>query len=279
MADGVSDMRIRAKISSGYITILLLLIIQSAVTIYFVDETKRNVIGSVQNEFYTGLEFNRIAEKSQQLRRYEKEYFIYVADLEKRRKYYQEWLFAVESLKENIQEIVDNSEGIWSDQDSLQAKEWLAAQQFYVDSFQSITSRVEAGEIQDTLSANELIKDGKNRFRPVIDGSSRAGDLKYKEAEKSVERISDDFFTLEVIILGAIILSIFVAMFFIIVLPRMLTKPIEELTAAATRMSMGDLGQRIVSGNTTLEFRLLAETLERMRISQSLLLKKTAPRR
>ena len=54
-------------------------------------------------------------------------------------------------------------------------------------------------------------------------------------------------------------------------IPRSISKPVKELTEAATLMSKGDLNQQINPSHIK-EFKTLSETLERMRMSQKTLI-------
>ncbi len=265
-------MRIRNRISIGYVMLLLLMIVQGTVTVYLLNDMRNDVVGAVRNDFYAGLEFNRILVKAQQIRRYEKELFIYVDDTERRQHYYEEWFVAINDLRYAVRRVIADPEGVFTDDQRQAATGWLEALEFYADGFQDIALAADRGGISDPVAANGMIRDYKNRFRDLLDGAEAAGDGTYRDAEEAVGTIPTELLFLIALVGAIVAAATLIAVIFMVTMPKFITRPIEDLTRSATRMSMGDLSQKVSAGKAAVEFHELAETLERMRLSQRLLM-------
>lgn len=262
---------IRSKIFLGFATISLFMIAQSVVTYYFVAKNNALVLSVIGGDFRASTDIAKIAIEGQKMRRYEKEYFIYVDNQKKRDKYGQEWHDAATTLRGMLDNVQRDQSGAWSTRDKITVGTWRSALDTYKRYFDHLVSDVNRGRITDTLQANAAIQDGKNAFRVLLGGAAKGGDEKFQLAKAARQTIESNTRVLNYLVVGIAASSIGLALLFMFLIPNAIARPIKSLNKAAEEISMGDLDRSVPTSGVS-EFRQLAGTLERMRISQKTML-------
>lgn len=264
-------MSIQGKLILGFGLIVLFISTQSLITYYYVTSSEKMVKKALVDEFTNMTTIAKMAVLAQQLRRYEKEYFIYASNPEKRKKYEIEWSDAHKKLQNILTSVRSNNTGAWSQSDKLEFDKWQTSLEDYHRGFTLVTENVDRGLVKGTLEANNLIQNAKNRFKVFLKGTSVYGTAKLEESKAVEAKINSNFLLVNRIVLIASGAGIFLSVLLMIIIPGAISRPIQILTNAANTMSTGQLDQPIplTSGS---EFKVLADTLERMRISQKTLL-------
>ena len=284
---------IKTRVIVGLSLIILFFVAQAALVWSTKDQLNRDVVEVTRRNTTAAATLSDLAVLAQQIRRYEKEYFVYVGNPTRRNDYAKEWTQTHEKIVATIANIRGDKTSAFSSADITKASEWLAASDFYGQQMKGIFAGVEARgsslaaptpvvavAAAPTVAAtgqpgmfspaevNEMIKDGKDRFAAgLIKGVAQM------EGEKSREMLALGDIAeqgLARLIKGVLItvgVGIVVAVVLIFILPAAVTSPVEALCSAVDAMSRGQLDTPI-SGGKVREFRVLEQSLERMRLAQ-----------
>ena len=260
---------------TGFALIVLFIAAQSYITLSYISSSEALVKQTISRDFNNSAVITRMAILGQELRRYEKEYFLYIGNSEKRKGYEKEWTDAYQQLQRTLVNARNNNAGDWSQPDVLEFGKWQAALEDYHRGFTLIAQNTDSGLVKSTLEANKMIQEGKNRFKVLLTGTAEYTEKRLSEAKRSESEIYSNFSLINKIVLSASAAGILLSALLMLVIPAAISRPISALTRAARLMSKGDLSQQVpvTSGS---EFRDLAETLERMRISQKTLMERYA---
>lgn len=258
---------LKAKLMFGFSLILVFMIGQSAVTYFYVSKSEALVAQAINKDFNASIAISRIAIEGNKLRRYEKEFFVYADNFEKRAKYHKEWRESYNKLTTELNDAVSNKTGVWSELDKQEVQTWIGAHRAYGAGFEEVVAQVEAGEIQGTLAANAAIQDAKNKFKVLLNGAAKGGAAKLAGAEGTAVEIKHNSNLVNLIVIFAATAGTVLALVLLLVIPTSVARPIEALAKAAQIMSMGNLDTPVPQTGGA-EFRQLRDTLERMRISQ-----------
>ncbi len=266
-------MGIRQKLIAGFTLIVLFMLAQSAITISYVSKSEKLVTDAISKDFNASIAISRIAIEGQKLRRFEKEYFIYANNIKKRTKYVGEWNDAFNDLVALIDSITEDESGNWSNADKTEAVIWRTALNQYGEGFRTVIAKVDTGYIKGTLRANTAIQAAKNKFKVLLKGASKGGLKKYANARASAQKIENNFKIVNTVIFLASGAGVVLVIVLLMVVPVAVSNPIKELTRAAQTMSTGDLSPPVpkIGGS---EFIGLRDTLERMRVSQKMLIQR-----
>lgn len=259
-------MLIRNKLLLGFGLILLFIIGSSALTYRYVEKNKQLVDDAIHHKFNTSLFISQLSIEGNKLRRYEKEYFIYVNDFLKQSKYYDEWSEAKNKIIELMN--IYKSQHNLSPDDLKKLAEWESSLAAYASGFENINKQVSKGELSNTLEANTAIADAKNQFKVFLDGTEQYRNAKFEEAKLTVLAIEKNFDFIYQVLLVAAIAGTILSLLLLFLIPSSITDPIEELTAAAQLMSNGNLDNKIQPSRTG-DFRILSQALETLRLTQS----------
>ena len=284
---------IKSRVIVGLSLIILFFVAQAALVWSTKDQLNRDVVEVTRRNTTAAATLSDLAVLAQQIRRYEKEYFVYVGNPARRNDYAKEWTQTHEKIAATIANIRGNKAGTFSSADTTKASEWLAASDFYGQQMKGIFAGVEArGSLlaaptpvvavaaTPTVAAtgqpgmfspaevNDMIKDGKDRFAAgLIKGVAQMAGEKSREmlalgdiADQGLARLING-------VLITVGVGVVVAMALIFILPAAVTSPVAALSSAVDAMSRGQLDTPI-SGGKVREFKLLEQSLERMRLAQ-----------
>lgn len=262
---------IRNKLYLGFTLILAFLLGQTAFTYRLIDQSEHLVHQALDKDFSASIEIASIGIEAHKLRSFEKEFLIYTGVPSQRGKYTSEWREAHDQIKIMLNRIVENRDTTWSSDDITKARDWLAALNTYEQGFSQVVQQVHSGRISSTMQSNEAMREAKDAFRALLDGTTQGGNLKFEQATKSGQAILGKFRNVNFVLITSALLGTCLVVTLLIIIPAMISRPIEALTRSAHEMSTGDMNKPIaITGS--IEFTDLAETLERMRISQQMLL-------
>jgi hypothetical protein len=295
-------MSITGKMSLGLGILLAFLATQFIVGQVLERNARERVDAAITKNFTAAEALAELGTQGQALRRYEKEFFIYVNDAAGRAKYRREWTSAYAGVSESLAAMAANKAATFAVDDLGEFDRWTAASQFYGAEFKRIMSLADAGSLiapQAVIeepakaakgavapsvpaaatpgvasainAANDQIGPGKDKFRELLDGAQRMRKAKIAESRKSVDEIKGLFDEAAKITLGVFALGLIAAIYLMMSLPKSVTQPIAMFVGLADRISKGDVSQS-AEGRVTPEFHGLSTALERLRVAQTGLL-------
>jgi methyl-accepting chemotaxis protein len=262
---------IRNKLNLGFGLILLFILAQFGVIYVLLKQSYALVDTAVDRDFHASVEIAHIGVEAQKLRRFEKEYLIYVGSPSNRGKYLAEWKEASETVRKGVNHIIENKDKSWSQADISAAREWQQSLDAYVSGFMAVVAAADNGQITSTLQGNDAVREAKDAFRLLLDGTTKSINQKFQSASVSAKAIDGKFslVTMVLVVVGLAGAALAAAM--LVLVPASIGRPIEVLTRAAHDMSTGNLAKAItVTGSP--EFKELGATLERMRVSQQMII-------
>lgn len=294
---------IQTRLSLALIPVIAFFIMLGS-AVWLVSASTSNDIGeTVRKNTLVSAQVEELSILAQQIRRYEKEYFIYSGDAEGRMKYRQEWSQTQLKMDERIKAMRENAQSLFSAQDVADLQKGGEALAFYgaemnkifttVDekaraveryvapTAQELQAAAKAGKVFDPAprmltpaEANALIKEGKDRLgaeliKPLANISKvrQAGTLALPEISRAGFSQMAKF----VVILAA--LGVVVTVAVMLLLPRTIRAPLAKLTEQVDALSKG----MPIEGEEEIqikEFRSLAQAVTRMSFAQKMLLER-----
>lgn len=258
---------VRGRLIAGFALIAIFLTLQYALTHYFLSRHVNLVSSEVNNTFHAANEVAQLAIEGQKLRRYEKEFFIYVKDPKKRNKYVKEWTETHDALADKLDAMIAERKNNWTlygDLDELES--WKVSLDAYRIGFRQVVQMVTSGLIGETEQANREIQPAKNKFRAFLKGTAGSVMKKVERAKDATQRITEETGQVKFVLLGLALMGVAISIVLLFTVPRAIARPIRQLTADATRLVKGDL-EHPVSQPPVRDFAELAQTLEKMRIT------------
>ena len=145
---------IRAKLIFGLSVVLLVLIAQASLTYVYLQRSHELASVTVARDFKQSIDIAKIAVEGQKLRRYEKEYFIYVGNPERRAKYDGEWHESHAKLLSMLDKILARNNGVWGPKEKSEIDRWRISLRKYRQGFDAVVRAVNEGKITTTGAAN-----------------------------------------------------------------------------------------------------------------------------
>jgi HAMP domain-containing protein len=256
-------MSIKFRLTLIIAVLLGVLVLQAAVTLFY-----RGINDDLTERLSTGVrntaEIGFISTELQKLRRFEKEYFIYVGSPEKRRGYDADVRRAISTIAENLTRMGLNREHRYTAAESEAFKAWERDLGFYSSEFVNIVNQVETGTIVTTSAANAAIGPGKDRLKSMLDGTAKDGAERQKAAIENARALTENRKLTSVMFTITTALAILAGLFSLVMLRVTIVRPLEEMAEVARRVSKGEIGV-LFPRQKTPEFALLSESLERLR--------------
>ncbi|MGL5004931.1 MAG: hypothetical protein ACRDAM_18480, partial [Casimicrobium sp.] len=242
---------IRSMLLIGLGAIALLFLVQAGLLAWGQRTIERDVIASVQKNTIASSQLSELAVIAQQIRRYEKEYFVYVTNAERRENYIKEWTGASDKMTKTLQTMRANADGAFNAEDLGKIANWASAADFYSAEMKKIFATVNdrAGQVAASIAAvssttaaatkgapaapaapavamltpvetNGMITAGKDRLSGVlIKGVSDMSAAKTKETLGLPEVTRQGFSTLWNGVMASVIIGLIIAGYLAIKLP------------------------------------------------------------
>jgi HAMP domain-containing protein len=303
---------IRSMLLLGLALIGLLFLVQAALLASGQRTVERDVIDNVEKNTVATSQLGELGIVAQQIRRYEKEYFVYVTNPERRENYIKEWSGAADKMNKSLQTMRSNAQNAFSAEDQGKISSWVSAADFYAAEMKKIfalvnerqgqisaataatiaagatTATTAKGAVAAPVSAvaamyspvevNSMIGPGKDRLSSVlIKGVSEMSEAKTKATLALPAATRDGFNKLWTGVMTTVVVGLLAAIFLAIKLPSAISKPIATLSEAVERVSKGDLDKAIDVAVPT-EFTMLTGAIERMRVAQRALVQRMRAR-
>ncbi len=291
--------------------LVAMMILQAGVSLYLDRSVQSRVETAIKKNFAAADAIAEVSALGHQLRRFEKEYFIYVTEPNGREKYRREWSAAQSRLQRALDTMRANAEGIYQTTDLESFTRWNTAFQYYSSEFRAIMERAETGQLQTAVAnsavaesnrsagsassaraaspapsstssdviraANQAIGPGKDRFKEVLEGAEALRREKLQQSTVAAAEVQELFRQSNYASMLLLALGMLVALYQMLSIPRSIRRPIEEFVGLAVRISKGDVSQGAQAKQLD-EFQPLAQALERLRVAQIGLLERVRNR-
>lgn len=305
---------IKNRLTSGLMLIVLFFLAQAALSWWVAERVKTDVVQTVRKNTLAAAQLNELAVLAQQIRRYEKEYFVYVSNAERRANYEKEWTETAKKITSALETMKTNKGGVFQSRDITQIGLWWAAGDFYASEMRKVfvsvteqagrvalaqksaeavapeTPKTPAKQAQPELplepkpamyspgEANEMIKAGKDRFsNELIKGVASLQAEKTTATLALADVAQQGFLTMVLGVTATAGIGILIALALVVWLPQSIIKPVSVLTAAVEKISLGQANTPLTNVRV-LEFQGLTKAVERMRMAQEMMVNRMRQR-
>nr|WP_315473887.1 hypothetical protein [uncultured Rhodoferax sp.] len=302
---------INRNLMIGLVAIIAFFVLQAVGVLTMGRYTEREVVEVARKNTVAQVGLAELSTLAQQIRRYEKEYFIYVDNTEKRAQYQKEWTGTMEKISTLLSRMRANTDSALNGDDVTQVEKWAGASAFYAaemtkvfaevnaraDKIQQETAQAQAlaaeaaanskgaktKEVTPPVSstrmlmpdeANDLIKAGKDRFSAdLIKGVAETFTQK-SQATLALTTVTNEGFNKMIYgVMATVLIGIAIGIYLLISLPKSVSEPIQTLTEMVDALSRGESAKPVASIKVQ-EFKNLSAAVERMRIAQELMLQR-----
>lgn len=300
---------IKTRLQLGLLVVIGFFIVQATIFYYSQAHVQDRIEATVKINTQVAAKLSKLAILAQQIRRYEKEYFIYITDIQQRTKYMGEWTQVSQQMQSLLNELQANKEALLTANEVEDIKPWQEAHLFYHAEMKKIfiltdqqnsqenltlqavtapnsallssstTSRdgknkIAAPDLLTAFEANRLIAPGKDKLSNVLlKGVNDLYAAKINEVLALTGVINLGLSDLAIIFLGIVGLGIILIIVLMLTLPKSLLSSLNKLSIATEALSKGDTTLPVESGNVK-EFAGLAASLERLRLAQQLFMER-----
>jgi methyl-accepting chemotaxis protein len=285
---------IRARLVLGLGLIIVFFVVQAVWVWQSQSTAKNNVVETTRKNTLASAQLSEVAVLAQQVRRYEKEYFVYVGNEERRNSYIKEWTGTFDKINQSLAAMRSNVDKAFDTDDVTKITDWQRAVDFYGAEMQRIFSTVDAQAARISQNAgaptpagaaaasapamlspmevNTMIGPGKDRLSGVlIKGVSAMVTEKTQQTLALSSVAAGGFNRVFAGVMLTVVVGIVIALILMLTLPRTVTIPLKNLTVVVDDLSRGKLDTKIETGSVA-EFAGLASALERMRVGQQAML-------
>ncbi len=275
---------INSRLRTGMAIIAVFFVAQAVLTFTVGRLIERDVVETAYKNTVATKALHDVAILAQQIRRYEKEYFIYVAQADKRLAYEGEWAATAGKITSSLRYMLDNKEGAFSRVDLAPISNWMNAAEFYKAEMNKVFEHVRVRSEKMSLDArapmytstevNDMIKEGKDRLSSdLIKGVATLSAEKSKATLDLSDVAAQGFNQMIYGVLMTVLAGIVIAVRLSVTLPRSVSRPIDALTETVDALSKGN-NEVVVGHGGIKEFEGLARAVDRMRVAQGLLLQR-----
>ena len=255
---------IKTKLYRGVLLIAILLLTLSIGTLWLARSFSDDALDLINRAVNTGTELSALAVDAQKIRRYEKEYFIYVQDIKSRTKYLEEFDTAAHRITETITRMINNRAGNYSTSEVERFRQWQQAADFYFAEFRNINLAVSRGQLADSVLANAAIKAGKDRFAVVLEQVSKEVERRKTQVAEGRSQILRDSQLAAFSMIFIAFIGIAVCIWHFQQVYGVITAPLERIVDAAEELAAGRVPGRLERESAT-EFSRIVVALEAVR--------------
>lgn len=139
---------IKTRLNASMAALIVFFLVQAAAVTWFVAEQREQMSAKVQQNTLASSELAELSTLAQQVRRYEKEYFVYVQNEDKRNGYIKEFIDTSTRITKLIDTMVSNKSGAFSKSEILEINRWRDANAFYSTEMARIFDTVKKTQIE-----------------------------------------------------------------------------------------------------------------------------------
>jgi methyl-accepting chemotaxis protein len=255
---------IKTKLYRGILLVALLMLGTGIGSLFMARAFSDDALELVNRTVTAGTELSSVAVEAQKIRRFEKEYFIYVQDAQARNKYTTEFDKSANQITELLTRMGNNRNKIYTEKEVERIRSWQQAADFYFDQFRRIAHRVNSGEETNPATANAAIRVGKDRFAVLLEQVSREVEERKAVVNNGRAEIMSQMQWAGLAMFVLAILAVCACMWQFLQLYGFITAPIERIVDAAEELAAGRVPQRL-ENESAAEFSRIMDALETVR--------------
>jgi hypothetical protein len=242
---------IRIRLIASMAVLIAFFALQAIAVTWFTNAQSVQTSALIRTNTQSSAQLTELATLAQQIRRYEKEYFVYVQNEEKRNGYIKEFDGASVRIGKLIDAILANTGGAYSKADISEINRWRDAHAFYASEMTRIFNEVrriqadvaaapapapapaaagkatpaataaqapvaQAPKLPTPAEANDLIKAGKDRFgAELIAGVNKMGKAKTEATLGLAQGTTEGYQQLLSVVVATVLAGIAIAVFLI----------------------------------------------------------------
>jgi hypothetical protein len=178
-----------------------------AAVIWATSRAESGVEQAVRGNFVAASFLSHLQLEGERLRRYEKEMFIYIANPTKRSAYVKEFTDTYDKTLALLDTMLTPSAKVFTPREQEEILAWKQAAIFYRNEFYSLSHKAESialttltteQRLSLTVEYNEAIKEGKDRFKQLLVGSTKMRATKEESAQTIVGNINVAFYKMRI---------------------------------------------------------------------------------
>lgn len=139
---------LRSRLTLGLVTIIVFFLVQGGLVWWGQASTGAKVVNTARINTLASSKLGELAVLAQQIRRYEKEYFVYVGNEERRNAYVKEWTAAADKMTAMIGAMRTTHAEAFTSEEVKQIALWGDAADFYQKEMAKIFAAVDANASQ-----------------------------------------------------------------------------------------------------------------------------------
>lgn len=255
---------IKTQIYRGILLVALLLITTAIGSLFMARSFSQDALDLVNRAVQTGTELSAVAVEAQKIRRYEKEYFIYVQDPKLRAKYAGEFDRTANQISELLTRMGNNRAQTYSATEVERVKQWQQAADFYFAEFRKISHAVNQGEETSPATVNAAIRAGKDRFAVVLEQLSQEVEARKSMVNDGKAEIITQIQWAGFAMFLLAILAVAVCIWQFLQIYGFITAPIGRIVDAAEELAAGRVPSRM-EDESAAEFSRIMSALEMVR--------------
>jgi anti-anti-sigma regulatory factor/HAMP domain-containing protein len=257
---------LRTQIGLALGLLSLVLLSAGAITLYGLESIRTSLFEVLQNEDERSHAAAELAVSTLQARRFEKDLLLNIADPAAQQEYWVRWEEAFTGMQVAIDELGELAEDA---DEASEVASWRAQAERYREGLGAVVAQIESGALQTPAAANEALAPFKGEIRLLTEQSLAVmarEDAEMEEGKAEVLALAESTMTL-VTWIGAG--GLLLALLMIVVAPRRLVAPLEQLRAAAEELRDGHYEARVeVRGSDEVarlggSFNQMAATIQR----------------
>ncbi|WP_457671149.1 HAMP domain-containing protein [Thiolapillus sp.] len=260
----------------------MLFVSSAAAITYLISEQSNTVDKTIAQSTNAVSRLNDLLIQLEKTRRYEKEYFIYIGNLTKKKKYVREWTESINNVSRMLEFLIKEKEGLFTDAEHAAFRQWKEATSFYSSEFRKIIDEYKdlnyVGEKSEeaskewTVKANAAIKDGKNALRPVFSGIAEIRKKKESQLVWGRSNMREQARFMIYLTIGATVFAAIVMLLLMRSINKSIVQNLRDLSDNARALTQGDFSVHF-SPTGVEELDELAASLNK--IKSKLLVKRT----
>jgi methyl-accepting chemotaxis protein len=247
--------------------ILLFIILASFITLYFIKANQELTNNSIKNDFTNSHFISQLAISANKLKFLERSYFLNIDDQSNRIKSYRQWVTLHNRIQYILNNAIESQTNMLGYANKEALKRWQQSLLQYSNKFIPLEQRLE--RIPQSLRANtiESMWLANNFFKVFMEETEGMSKSKYITASNKAVKMDEYYNMLFVSVVVISVIGLVMLVAFLFIIPAFIVNPANTIIKSAEAMSKGDLKVKI--GKVTIsDFVPLAESLERLRISQ-----------
>ena len=247
-------MNIKKKLALNFVIIWLLFVAMAVGVAYQVNKQALLVDNTIAAGSSAVTVLEDMLMQLEKTRRFEKEFFIYIGDLSKKKKYVKEWKESKQKVSELITRLIIDDGNLFTDLDKKSFVRWNDAIKFYEAEFLKIVDHYKndnfVGEsAQDasakwTVPANLAIKEGKNALKPIFLEAAEIEERNERLLVWGREQMTEQS---QMMVYITIAVSILAALYMLFVMTKInsaIAKGLKDITDNAKALSDGNMSAR-----------------------------------